>query len=78
MAHEADDEQVEPAIFNQADDRFGHVAGYEMAFDLDAGRAGLCLCGGDDWAKRWFASSFSSATSSMLAGKRGSSSTVTM
>src|SRR5215469_6198796 len=29
-------------------------------------------------AKRWFASSFSSATSSMLAGNRGSSSTVTM
>src|SRR5271157_2286319 len=29
-------------------------------------------------AKRWFASSFSSAISSMLAGKRGSSSTVTI
>jgi hypothetical protein len=78
MAHEADDEEVGFQLFDQPDDAVDNVARDEMGLDRYPGPFRLGLRGLDEGAKRWFASSFSSATSPMLAGNRGSSSTVTM
>jgi len=48
VAHESDHEQVEPAIFDQDDDRLGHVTGDEMGLDLYPGSLRLVLCRADD------------------------------
>jgi hypothetical protein len=78
MAHKADDEEVCFQLFDQPDDAFGDVAGDEMGLDRRPGPFRLAFAASMTGARRWFASSFSSAISSMPAGKRGSSSTVTI
>jgi hypothetical protein len=78
MAHKADDEEACFQLFDQPDDAVDDVAGDEMDLDRRPGPFRLCLCRIDDRGEAVVASTVSSATSSMLAGKRGSSSTVTM
>ena len=78
MAHEADDEKVRFQLFDQPDDPFGDVAGDEMGLDSRPGPLRLGLGRVDDGSEAMVRVVFSSAISSILAGKCGSSSTVTI
>jgi len=78
MAHEANDKQIDIQLLDQPDHRINDVTRHEVRLDRHTGGCRLCLCGCDDRRKTMVRLYFSSATSSMLAGNRGSSSTVTM
>ena len=75
MAHEADDEQVEASPLDKLDDARDRAAGHDMGFELDALRSRLDASRATTASNRWFASLFSSTTSSTVAGTAGRSST---
>jgi hypothetical protein len=78
VPHEADNVKLDIVLLDQANDRFHNMPGHNMNLDGHASHRSVGACGGDDRSKPMVSLRFSSSISSIVAGKRGSSSTVMM
>jgi hypothetical protein len=78
MAHESHHEEFELLLVDEGDDRVDWMTGNQVGLKRNTGGCACALAASITGTRRWFASAFSSSTSSIVARKRGSSSTVTM